>query len=250
MEPSFNPFSLAGKTVLVTGASSGIGRATAVQCSRMGAKIVLTGRNAQRLQETMEMLDGDGHLCFSADLTSENEIASMVCGLPALDGVVHCAGIGQRKPCKSITAEDISAVMNINFNAAVLLQGSLLTNRKINKSASIVFISSRTADIPTVANSIYSASKAAIKTYARCLADELAPRGIRVNSICPAMVWTDFIISEGVTTEELEEEEKKYPLKRYGRPEDIANLAIYLLSDAASWMTGSSLDITGGSVEI
>lgn len=246
----FNPFSLEGKTILVTGASSGIGRAAAVHCSRMGAKIVLTGRNSQRLQETMTMLDGDGHLFFVADLTSEMEIDSMAGRMPALDGVVHCAGVGQRKPCKSITQEDISAVMSINFNAAVLLQSSLLTRKIINKSASIVFLSSRTADIPTVANSIYSASKAAIKSYARCLADELAPRGIRVNCICPAMVWTDFIVSAGVTEDELMLEEKKYPLKRYGRPEDIANLIIYLLSDASSWMTGSSLDITGGAIII
>ena len=122
--------------------------------------------------------------------------------------------------------------------------------KKIKKSASLVFLSSRTADIPTLANSLYSASKGAIKSYSRCIALELAPRGIRVNCICPAMVWTPLVLQDGVTDEELQAEQAKYPLKRYGKPEDIANLAVFLLSDASSWMTGSCIDITGGSVEI
>ena len=140
--------------------------------------------------------------------------------------------------------------MNANFNAAVLLQASLLTQKKINKSASIVFLSSRTAEVPTLANSLYSASKGALKSYAQCLALELAPRGVRVNCICPAMVWTPLVLQGGVTEDQLESEQAKYPLKRYGSPEDIANLAVFLLSDASSWMTGSCIDITGGAIEI
>ena len=248
MESCFNPFSLDGKTILVTGASSGIGRATAVFCSRMGARVVITGRNELRLQETLDGLYGEGHLQIAADLTDKESIALLIKELPQLNGVVHCAGIGHRKPCKSISEEDITSVMSANFNSAVLLQAGLLSGRKIEKSASIVFISSRAAEIPDIANSIYSASKGALKSYAKCLSLELAPRNIRVNCICPAVVITPLILDSGVDLEQLKVEEAKYPLKRYGKPEDIANLAVFLLSDASSWMTGSCIDITGGSI--
>lgn len=250
MESGFNPFTLAGKTILVTGASSGIGRATAILCSQMGARVVITGRNEGRLQETLDSLSGEGNLQIAADLTDDGSRAQLVENTPSLDGIVHCAGIGHRKPCKAINAEDIATVMNANFNAAVLLQAGLLAKKKVNKSASLVFVSSRAAEIPSVANSLYSASKGALKSYAKCLSLELAPRAIRVNCICPAMVWTPLVLSEGVSEEELQAEQAKYPLKRYGKPEDIANLAVFLLSDASSWMTGSCIDITGGSIDL
>lgn len=250
METGLNPFSLEGKTILVTGASSGIGQATAVLCSQMGAQVVITGRNETRLQETLGRLSGEGNMLIAADLTDEGSRTRLVEDIPTLDGIVHCAGIGHRKPSKAINADDIATVMNANFNAAVLLQACLLGQKKVNKGASIVFVSSRTADIPTVANALYSASKGALKSYARCLSLELAPRAIRVNCICPAMVWTPLILKDGVTEDELQAEQAKYPLKRYGKPEDIANLAVFLLSDASSWMTGSCIDITGGSIEL
>lgn len=250
METGLNPFSLEGKTILVTGASSGIGQETAVLCSQMGAQVIITGRNEARLQETLSRLSGEGNMLITADLTEEGSRTRLADNTPALDGIVHCAGIGHRKPCKAINAEDIATVMSANFNAAVLLQACLLAKKKVNKGASIVFVSSRTADIPTVANALYSASKGALKSYARCLSLELAPRAIRVNCICPAMVWTPLILVGGVTEEDLQSEQAKYPLKRYGKPEDIANLAVFLLSDASSWMTGSCIDITGGSIEL
>lgn len=250
MESGFNPFTLAGKTVLVTGASSGIGKATAILCSQMGANVVVSGRNEGRLNETFEELYGEGHIQIAADLTKEESICRLLEDIPSLDGIVHCAGIGHRKPCKAINAEDIATVMDANFNAAVLLQAGLLAKKKVNKSASLVFVSSRAAEIPSIANSLYSASKGALKSYAKCLSLELAPRAIRVNCICPAMVWTPLVLSEGVSEEELQAEQAKYPLKRYGKPEDIANLAVFLLSDASSWMTGSCIDITGGSIEL
>lgn len=245
-----NPFTLTGKIILVTGASSGIGQATARLCANLGASVVITGRNADRLQQTLDSLPGEGHRQILADLTDAVQRSSLVQQLPTLDGVVHSAGMGHRKPVKLLTEEDIVSVMNVNFNATALLQSVLLAEKKINKGASLVFLSSRTADVPTVANSLYSASKGALKSYAKCLSLEVAPRQIRVNCICPAMVWTPLVLEEGVTEEELKEEESRYPLKRYGRPEDIANLAVFLLSDASSWMTGSCIDITGGSIEI
>lgn len=244
----FNPFSLTGKTILVTGASSGIGRGIAVTCSKMGAKIVLGGRNEIKLNVTLSEMDGEGHVIVVADLTNKDELESMVNSLPKLDGIVHCAGVGQRILCKQLQDTDVDNVMGVNFKAPVMLQTEILKKKKINKGASVVFIASIAAESPSVGNSIYSASKGAIISYANCLVVELAPRKIRVNCISPAMVWTDLILKEGISEEELKEDEQKYPLKRYGNPDDIANLAVYMLSDASSWMTGSNVRITGGGI--
>jgi NAD(P)-dependent dehydrogenase (short-subunit alcohol dehydrogenase family) len=137
-------------------------------------------------------------------------------------------------------------VMTANFKGPVMLQTELLKQKRLNKAASIVFISSMASWSPSIGNAMYSASKGAVTSYANCLALELAPRQIRVNCISPAMVWIDLVFKGGVTEEELKEDEKRYPLKRYGKPEDIANLAIYMLSDASCWMTGSNVKISGG----
>jgi len=242
----YNPFSLNGKTILVTGGSSGIGRGIAVGCSKMGANVIIVGRNEYRLKESLSQMIGDDNKYFVVDLTKADDIDNFVSESPKLNGIVHCAGIGHRKMCKQINAEDVDSVMNINFKAPVLLQSALLSQKKVLPQASIVFIASRAAESPSIGNAIYSASKGAIISYSKCLALELAPRKIRVNCICPAMVWTDLIIQGTATKEDLEEEQKKYPLQRFGQVEDIANLAIYLLSDASSWMTKSSIDLTGG----
>lgn len=247
---TFNPFTLEGKTILVTGASSGIGRGIAIACSKMGASVIVNGRNEQRLSETMSEMEGDDNLSLAADLSDNVALAEMVAKLPKLDGIVHCAGIGQRVLCKQLQESDLENMMNVNFKAPVMLQTEILKQKKINKSASIVFIASIACDSPTIGNAMYSASKGAIISYANCLALELAPRQIRVNCILPAMIWTELIFKGGITEEELKEDEKKYPLKRYGKPEDIANLSIYLLSDAAAWMTGSNIKITGGGVKL
>lgn len=243
---TFNPFTLEGKTILVTGASSGIGRGIAIACSKMGATVIINGRNEQRLAETMAEMQGEENISLAADLSDSNSLTEMISRLPKLDGIVHCAGIGQRVLCKQLQEADLDTMMDVNFKAPVMLQTEILKQKKINKGASIVFIASIASDSPSIGNAIYSASKGAIISYANCLALELAPRKIRVNCILPAMIWTDLILKGGITEEELKEDEKKYPLKRYGKPEDIANLSIYLLSNAAAWMTGSSIKITGG----
>ncbi len=242
-----NPFSLSGKTILVTGASSGIGRGIAIACAGMGAQVVLTARNRERLQETLSMMEGKGHVIIPADLTEPAERLALVEQLPILNGVVQCAGVGSRVPCKGLEREDITSVMQPNMEAPMLLQSDLLMAKKIKKEASIVYITSAAATMPAVGNAVYSASKAAMIAYAKCLALELAPRQIRVNCISPTMVMTDLALV-GATQEQLDEAEKAYPLGRYGRPEDIANLAVYLLSDASQWMTGSNLEITGGAL--
>lgn len=242
----FNPFSLTSKTILVTGASSGIGRAVAVACSKMGARLVLLGRNKQKLETTLGLLAGDGHMTLAADLTERGTFVRMTDTLPALDGIVHCAGIGQRALCKQLTEQDVDSVMDTNFKGPILLQQTLLEQKKVNKGGSIVFLSSIAANSPSIGHAVYSASKGAIISYAKCLSLELAPRKIRVNCISPAMVWTDLIRNEGLDENQLKEDESRYPLKRYGQPEDIANLALYMLSDASSWMTGSNVKISGG----
>ena len=242
---AFNLYSLESKTILVTGASAGIGREIAVLCAKMGAQVIINGRKRERLKETLELLEGDGHMVVAGDLTLSEERGALVEALPLL-GVVHCAGIGHRLLCKSIAESDVDLVMGINFKGPIMLQSSLLKNKRINKSASIVFITSMASQSPSYGNALYSASKGALISYANCLGLELASRQIRVNCISPAMVRTELILRDGISEEQLLEDEKKYPLKRYGQPEDVAALAIYLLSDASSWMTGSDLKITGG----
>lgn len=242
----FNPFTLEGKVILVTGASSGIGRGIAVTCSKMGATVIINGRNIAKLQETSSLMEPNSAIIKPSDLKDAEGVKTFASELPKLDGIVHCAGMGQRIPCKDIESCNVDEVMNVNFKAPVMLQAELLRQKKLNKASSIVFIASIASWSPSLGNSIYSASKGAIISYANCLALELSPRKIRVNCISPAMVWTDLILQEGVEEEQLKEDEQKYPLKRYGAPEDIANLAVYMLSDASTWMTGSNVKISGG----
>ena len=237
------------KSILVTGASSGIGRAIAIACAAKGMNVVLNGRNVARLEETRAQMCGDEHIIIPADLTDEAQRRALAEQVPVLNGVVHCAGIGSRVLCKMLEADDVQHVMEANFNAPVLLQAALLREKKIAAGSSIVFIASAAATMPSVGNAIYSASKAALISYAKCLSLELAARKIRVNCISPAMVWTDLALV-GATEEQLREAEQAYPLKRYAQPEDIAPMATYLLSDEASWITGSNYELTGGALTL
>lgn len=243
-----NPFSLQGKTILVTGASSGIGKSIAIECSRMGANIVLTARNEERLKQTLSEMEGEGrHVIIPADLSDEDAIKSLVEQVPVLNGVVHNAGVGNRVLCKAAKKSDIDEVITPNVYGPILLQRHLLKKKKVAKEGSIVIIASRASQAPSVGNALYAASKGAILGYSKVLALELAPQKIRVNSICPAMVWTELIAKDAeMLGADYNAIQEKYPLKRFGKPEDIAYLTIYLLSNASSWMTGSSIDITGG----
>lgn len=234
-----------GKTILVTGASSGIGRAIATACAAKGMTVVLSGRNVARLEQTRAQMEGDGHIIIPADLTDTTQRQALAQQVPVLNGVVHCAGIGSRVLCKMLEQSDVQHVMQSNFDAPVLLQAALLQQKKIAAEGSIVFIASAAATMPSVGNAIYSASKGALVSYAKCLALELAPRKIRVNCISPAMVWTDLAMV-GATEEQLREAEQAYPLKRYAQPEDIAPMAVYLLGDGSQWVTGSNFELTGG----
>ncbi len=242
-----NPFSLSGKTILVTGASSGIGRATAIECSKMGARVFLSARNEARLCETLAMMEGEGHQFIIADLTEEEAIKALVDQLPQLDGVVLNAGVAGLVPTMGITSEKLLQMQQINLNAPILLTRTLVKKRKLNTPSSIVFTSSAAGVFRTsVGNAIYATTKCGIDAFMRTAALELASRGIRCNSVNPAMVETELIKNLPISEEEREKNLQQYPLHRYGKPEEVAYAIIYLLSDAAAWTTGTALKLDGG----
>jgi NAD(P)-dependent dehydrogenase (short-subunit alcohol dehydrogenase family) len=243
----YNPYSLEGKTILVTGASSGIGRAIAVECSKMGAQVIITARNTERLEETLAHMEGNGHSIVTADLRDESGRNQLLDIPVSLDGVVHCAGLVKTMLFPFIDVESLSSVMDVNFTAPALLSAQMVKQRKLSKNSSIVFLSSISGNVCVGGgNSIYSASKAAINGLMKNMALDLAGKSIRVNSVCPGMVETSIFDSKMISREQLEEDKKRYPLKRYGKPEEIAWAVMYLLSDASKWVTGSSLLIDGG----
>lgn len=246
----FNPFSLEGKTILVTGASSGIGRGIAIECSKMGAKIVINGRNEERINETIARLEGEGHQAIRADLSSQDGIDELVEQCPAINGVVHSAGIPKICGVKHISRELLEEIVNTNELAPILLTSALLSKKKLLKKSSIIFIASMSGVfIGNTGESPYDATKGALAGFTKSAAFELAAQGTRVNTICPGLVPTSIL---GLSNEMFSEEQLRdtmygrYPLKRVGTPEDIANGAIYLLSDASSWVTGINLLIDGG----
>lgn len=243
---SYNPFSLEGKTVLVTGASSGIGQATAIECSKMGAKVVITGRNEERLNETFSQLEGEGHQTIVADLNTQEEIDALVDACPVLDGLVNNAGRGKSKPVNFLKLEDLQDVYQTNLFGVALLTKGLLKKKKLGKGASIVFTSSISSYMTAAGLSIYASSKAAVCGYMRTCAIELGVKGIRSNAVLPGMVETKLINSGTYTDEDKQKDLNLYPLGRYGRPTDIAHGIIYLLSDASVWVTGLELVIDGG----
>ena len=244
---TYNPFSLEGKRILVTGASSGIGQSIAVECSKMGAQIIVCGRNEERLNYTLSLLNGDGHSSFVGDLLCQDVIENLVKQVPQLDGVVLSAGKGLTLPFPFCSREKFDDIYNINFFSPIELLRLLSKKKKLCKDSSVVFIVSIGGTRRfTVGNSIYGSSKAALCSMVNFCAQELASKKIRVNGICPGMVNTPLIRKGTLTEQQLQEDMNKYPLKRYGEPVDVAYGAVYLLSDASSWVTGHSLVIDGG----
>lgn len=247
MISEYNPMSLAGKTILVTGASSGIGREIAIECSRLGAVVICTARNEDRLKETLSQMSGEGHTYIQADLTKTEDIDALVNQLPKLDGVSHNAGIGNTMLCAFVKDEVMSEVIQHNALSVVQLQTRLFRKRKINKGASLVFMSSIAAMTSVLGNAIYGMSKAALTAYVRHLAVEMGSKGIRANSVHPGMVVTPLIQgSETLSQSDYDKDAMNYPLGRYGRPEEVAHLTAFLLSDAAAWITGGQYIIDGG----
>jgi NAD(P)-dependent dehydrogenase (short-subunit alcohol dehydrogenase family) len=242
-----NPFTLEGKTVLVTGASSGIGRATAVLCAEMGAKVVALGRNEQRLEETLSLLLGEGHIKVTLDMTDEMAVDKMVSEIPLLDGVANCAGIANMNPFQFVSRKEMDDVFAANFFSPVMLVNKLLKAKKLQKYGSVIFVSS--IDGPKVVhagNSVYSASKSALVGMARNMAIDLAGKKIRVNCVLPGTTDTEMIRTANVTEEMLLETAKTLPLKRFAMPNEIANAIVFLLSEASSYITGAEIIVDGG----
>ena len=242
----YNPYSLEGKTILITGASSGIGRATAIECSKLGAKCVLTARNEERLQATLAAMEGEGHSIIVADLANMQDVEKLANEAPALDGLVNNAGISLIRLISFIKESDLDTMFKTNTFAPVMLTKMLLKKKKIKNEGSIVFISSLAAMDAGLGNAVYGMTKSAIKSFSEYCALEFAPKQIRANSVHPGMVQTEMVEGLPHSSEDLDNDKNKYPLKRYGNPKEIAWGIIYLLSDATKWITGTQLIIDGG----
>ena len=246
----YNPFSLEGKTILITGASSGIGQTTAIECSKMGASVIITARNEVRLKETFDSLDvsfGQNHQMIIADLSMEDGVFSLVDSLPVLNGVSLNAGIVKTLPVKFINSKDLIEVLNTNMIGPVLLTQRLLKKKKITKGGSVVFTSSiGGVMVSTIGNTMYGISKGGLNAFMKGLALEMASNGIRSNSVNPGFVATSILSAGVISDEQLKENLSRYPLGRFGKPQDIAHAIIYLLSDASSWVTGHTLVVDGG----
>lgn len=243
---SASPYSLDGRTILVTGASSGIGRACATLASQMGARLLLTGRDATRLQETLTALDGDGHLAHVMDLNDAAALPAWVQTLDPIDGLVYAAGIAQVAPFRMMSQRHIQSQMDINFKAPMLLTQALLKVKKINPKASLVYLSADAHHVAPVGSAIYSATKAALISAVRSLALEVARQRIRANCVSPGYVRTPMF--EGLTaTTAVEELVKLAPLGLI-EPEEVASCVVYLLSEASRWVTRSNLVVDSGLV--
>lgn len=245
---NYNPFSLEGKTILVTGASSGIGRATAIECSKMGATLILNGRNEERLNETVVNCCGEGHICIPADLTNREELDRLINECPKVDGVILCSGIFNLTPCVFSTPEKFEHVYQTNLFAPIELSRILIKKKKVNKYGSIVFTSSIAALTEVAGNSIYGSAKAALSHWTKYFALEMKPKSIRVNSVSPGMIATANAIdpNSSVSQEQHRLEAQKYIYSRYGEPQEVAYLMVYLMSDASKWVTGTNITIDGG----
>lgn len=246
-----NPLDLTGRRFLVTGASSGIGRETAIVISRLGGRLVLTGRDTGRLQQTLESLDGSGHRAEPFDIASGSAIVAWMKTLAtdgAFHGLVHCAGIHRITPLRVADPAILDEVMKINFQSAVMLAKGFRQKVCIApEGGSIVFLSSVAALVGEGAVSAYSASKAALLGLTRSLAIELAGERIRVNAIAAGFVKSEMsdTLMASLTPEHAEAIRLKHPLGT-GTVTDVANSAVFLLADTSRWITGSTLVVDGG----
>lgn len=241
-----NPFSLEGKTILVTGASSNIGRQIAIKCSEMGAIIILSARNEEQLNETLALMTGENHQVAPCDLSNPEAIRSLVEQMPELDGIIMCAAIFRTTPIRNNRRKYTEELFNINTFSNIDLVQQLLKSRKVKDEGSILFISSVAAYRPYAGNALYSATKGAINSFCQVLAIEQSNRRIRANCISPGIIKRDLKVREGaVTQEELQKEEARFPLG-FGRTEDIAYAAVYMMSDASKWVTGTNMIVDGG----
>ena len=247
MGMNYNPYSLEGKTILVTGASSGIGKGAAIECSKMGAKVIITARNEERLKDTLSHLEGEGHEMRICDLNEPGSVKMLVDSLPEVQGVINNAGFTTIRPIPFIDEKVFQNIMQVNTMAPVLILKYLVKKKKIKSGASVVFTSSLAGiGMVSVGNTMYACSKGAISAFVQGAAKELAAKHIRVNAVCPAMVDSQILSSGTISDDQLKKTMEQYPLGRFGVPQDVAWAMIYLLSDASSWITGVNLPVDGG----
>lgn len=242
--------SLQNKTILITGASSGIGKATAVLFSQLGANVIITARGKETLSKTFELLDpAYSHIKINADLTRADDVKHLVKSLDKnIDGLVHCCGKVLPVPVKFIKESHLQDVLSVNYFSAVNLITELLAQKKINNNGSIVFISSVSTLHSYFGGAPYISSKAALEGYAKTLALELIQKKIRVNVLQPALVNTaifDSTTHAAVDSEKIDQLINRYPLG-IGEPSDVANASAFFCSDNSKWITGSFLKMDGG----
>ncbi|SDZ41915.1 SDR family NAD(P)-dependent oxidoreductase [Delftia lacustris] len=243
-ESASYPFSMTGKKVLVTGASSGLGQHLAKVLARRGARLVITGRDATRLQATHAALEGENHLPVNADLTQADDRGRLIQAAGTVDGIVHCAGLQRHCPIRQLTEAMMTEMYAVNFLAPVMLTQGLLRTNAIRAKGSIIFMLSTAAHLGTRGLGPYSAMKSGLLGIIRCLALEQSRHGIRVNGISPSAIATPMWEAH---QDLLEQQKLRHPLG-LGTPDDVAHGAIYLLSDASRWVTGTSLVMDGGAV--
>jgi len=241
-------FSLENKNILVTGASRGIGKSIAIETALQGAQLNIVARDSERLNETREQLHVSkvAHNAILCDLASKDDLDHLVENLEPLDGIVLNAGAVKLAPIAFIKDANIDALFEVNIQSSIRLIQRIVRKRKLKKGASIVFISSIATQKATIGNAVYNATKGAVNSFVKSLALELASKQIRANAILPGFVNTGIIQDSGVSDDQLEAHLKNYPLGRYGKPEDISYLSIYLLSNQSSWMTGTLINLDGG----
>lgn len=247
----YNPFDLTGKNIIITGASSGIGRECAIACSKMGATVNIVGRNEYRLSETLKMLEGDKHQMVAFDVTDFNNIekivSSIVNSTGKVSGFIHSAGIQLTKPLRMTKSEDYENIFKVNVISAFEFSRVITKKKYCADSASIVFIASIMGVVGTSGMVAYGSSKSALINGVKTLALELAKRKIRFNAISSAIIKTSMaenMFSE-MEAEQLRDINNKHPLG-FGSPQDVANGCVYLLSDSSKWVTGTNLIVDGG----